>query len=119
MQEFQPTPEQREDVDILVGGGMGEEDISRAIGIARETLRKHFADELANGRSRKRAAAIKALFQNVKTGNVAAVDRYLKLSDPIPTPAATTAEKNVGKKAAAIEAAQSAAEGTPWGQLVN
>jgi len=53
---FQPTPEQRQLVMLAAAIGMTHEQIGRQVnfpdGIHPETLRKHFADELAQGPER-------------------------------------------------------------------
>jgi hypothetical protein len=47
---FQPTPEQRRQVELLVAHGNAEWIIARIVGCDRKTLRRHFRDELRDGR---------------------------------------------------------------------
>ena len=77
-----PTHRERERVTVLVGAGWGERDIAMALGVARETLRRHFPDELAHGRVRCRALVVEALFDAARIpGRVSAQRAWLQLSE--------------------------------------
>src|SRR5258708_6981963 len=78
--ELEITAEQRERVEILVGGGMGIEEIAAALAMAKNTLKKHFAKELACGRSKKRSEILEAMFNSAKGGNVSAQKAYVALN---------------------------------------
>jgi DNA invertase Pin-like site-specific DNA recombinase len=43
---FVPTEQQRHTVEVLVAHGVAERVIAKVLGIDRNTLRKHFRDEL-------------------------------------------------------------------------
>lgn len=117
---YRATAEKRERVEILVATGMAEEEIARVIGIAPNTLRKHFREELLNGRAKRRGAVIEAMFRAATGGNVSAQKAYVQLTDLAP-PAARTAEKAAkpGKKEIAERLAETAAEDTGWNGLVH
>jgi predicted RNA-binding Zn ribbon-like protein len=70
--EFRPTPRIRQKVEQLIGCGMSQDAVARAIGISTPTLVKHFAEELANGVATKRSEIIGMLFKSAKSGNVTA-----------------------------------------------
>lgn len=67
-----PTKETREQVQILATIGTPQETIARVIGVHRETLSKHYADELELSRSKADAKVALSLYQNAIGGNVAA-----------------------------------------------
>lgn len=127
--EFEATAEQREKVEILIGGGMVIEEIAAAMELSEKTLRKHFRRELLVGRSRKRAEVLAAMFKAGVGGNVSAQKAYITLNalaaadDDVQNPSAekaaqpTAAVKSayVGKKEVAQEAAMTAGAGTEWG----
>jgi hypothetical protein len=122
---FQPTTAQRKQVEECVSVGMSHEEVAMAIGCHRETLEKHFADELLHGRARKRAEVTKLLFAAARKGNVTA-QKALKeatgssaaaaeweaaegIANPQPT------GRKLGKKEEQARAAQTAGHGTEWG----
>ena len=97
---YLPTHRERERVTVLVGAGWGERDIAMALGIARETLRRHFHDELAHGRVRCRALVVEALFNAARIpGRTAAQKAWLEMSEARPK----TAEDEAPLRLAAPE----------------
>lgn len=119
---FKPTAAQRRQVEELVSCGMGHTDIARALGIARETLRKYFADELAEGLARRRAEVIALLYKSARKGNVSAQKAldlataragaqasFAEDAEPAPRPV------KLGKKEQAQLDAATAGEGSEWG----
>lgn len=122
--EFKPTDAQRNKVSIAAGGGMSHEEIAIGIGISRNSLRKHFAHELAGGAYGRRLEVFEAMHRAAKKGNVAAQKAYIALTPqaeaPPLAPPAETAEpaKPQGKKAQAQAAAATAQAGTEWGDLL-
>ena len=60
--EYRPTTEDAKKVIALAGAGWPERDIAAALGIARMTMRKHFADELRSARIVTRAEVIASLY---------------------------------------------------------
>lgn len=69
---FRPSVEQRRIVEEMKFCGESENTIARAIGIDPDTLRKHFADELADGHAQRRKEVIGLLFASARAGNVSA-----------------------------------------------
>lgn len=93
--EFEPTPEQRDQVEISVYCGMTHAAIAASLRISTPTLRKHFEDELLYGHSRKEAEAFQLLFESARKGNVSAQKHVQRLGSmvapagapqPSPTP---------------------------------
>lgn len=73
--EFRATLKQRETVEQMKFCGESENTIARSIGIDVGTLRKHFADELANGHANRRREVIGYLFEAAAGKNVAAIKK--------------------------------------------
>lgn len=69
---FRPTIEQRQTVEQMKFCGESDATIARALCIDPDTLRKHFADELADGHAQKRKEVISMLFSSARGGNVSA-----------------------------------------------
>lgn len=104
--------------------GESEASIARALGIDDDTLRKHFADELASGFSRRRREVIGLLYEQARKGNVAAIKkleemtRTAEAAAEFEKPAADRApakEPKLGKKEQAQKEAETAGAGTSWG----
>lgn len=74
---FKPTAKQRRQCEGWAAFGMPVEDIARVFGIAPETLREYFAEELATGWAKKKAEAIDRLYEHAKT-NASAAARVLE-----------------------------------------
>lgn len=124
--EIVVTAEQRERVEVLTGGGMGVEAIAEAMTLSLKTLKKHFANELRVGRSKRRAEVIEAMFKSAVANNVSAQKAYIALNTiaeadaawvdspadearaPAPKP------EKLGKKELAAAAATTAGAGTEW-----
>jgi hypothetical protein len=122
--EFKPTPAQRRKVAIAAGGGMSHEEIAIGLGIARNTLEKHFAAELSTGAYCKRLEVMEAMHRAAIKGNVAAQKAYVTLTPraaapPVPTPEAGAKAEPLGKKAQAQADATTAQAGTEWETLLN
>lgn len=129
--KFRPTDEQRDQVEILVSGGMTHEDIATAIGISKPTLEKHFRDELAHGGPKKRAEVLGMLYAAARKGNVtaqkklheitgvqAAAAEWEAATGPSAAPKSAPSGK-LGKKEQARIAAATAGEGSEWGDDLN
>lgn len=123
--EFKATAEQRERVEILIGGGMAIEEIAAALNLSKNTLKKHFGIELRMGRSKKRAEVLEAMYNSAKGGNVSAQKSYITLNaladadDAVRNPhddksAATPRVPALGKKDMADRVAETAGLGTEW-----
>ncbi len=105
----EPTPESREQVEILVASGMRAWQIAAAIGITEPTLNRHYADELQHGRARRTAAMVIAQYRAGQEGNVSAQKAWLSTNHAIeraPPVAEEVRPGQLGKKAALAQAAQ-------------
>lgn len=119
---FRPNAAQRRKVETLAADGLGEREIALVLGIARGTLRRHFARQLELGRLRVRAETLEALRAAAKAGSAAAIRILLQRLDLAEAadrvaaePARSDARQRLGKKEAAQRAAETAGEGTDWG----
>ena len=113
---FKPTPIQRRKVTNAAAGGMSHEEIAVALGIARNTLEKHFGTELSSGALNRRMEVLDAMARTALKGNVSAQKSFLAMT---PTLAAPPAEEPKGKKAQAQADAVTAANGTDWNDLLD
>jgi hypothetical protein len=66
----------------MIACGESHETIARAIGCSDETLRKHFAEQLATGAATKRREVIAMLFASAKAGNVSAQRKLADMTRP-------------------------------------
>ncbi len=71
---FEPTDDERKQVEIISGYGLPLEQIAVLIrdGIDADTLRKYFATELKSGKAKANAQVGKTLFQKVMAGDTTA-----------------------------------------------
>ncbi len=123
---FVPTAKMRNDVAVWKAGGMSDENIARALGIDADTLKKHFAEELATHWAKKMARVISARFTSAVKGNVSAQTKFIEAARAVGaeqrlSEGATSSDRRqrvvpIGKKEAAEEAARSAGVGTEWGE---
>lgn len=74
----EPTPEQRQLVQLHATIGTKSENIARIIGIDPKTLRKHYRDELDLGMDKANATIGGALFNKAKSGDTAAQIFWMK-----------------------------------------
>jgi hypothetical protein len=74
---FQPTPGQRQTVQVMVGNGEPQPNIARTIGITEKTLGKHFKTELADGHAQVRAAIGGSVVRAALAGNMHAAKYWL------------------------------------------
>lgn len=138
--EHAPTAALRRKVSIAAGGGMTHEDIATALGISRETLRKHYRQELSIEAQKRRMEVLEAVFTTAKKkGTSAAARTYLgstpefeapplpegeqppaqpPAAAPVATPAPAARPTKLGKKEQAVVDAAGAAEGTEWADLL-
>lgn len=109
---YSPTIESRQRVQEMKFCGESDNVIARALGIAPETLRKHFGEELADGHAQRRSEIIGLLFTSARNGNVSAIKRLDEIGRAAGASEAIdrrgrTPEPKLGKK----EQRQLAAEG--------
>ncbi len=121
---FKPTAAQRRQVAVAAGGGMSHEEIAIGMGLARNTLEKHFAAELSAGAYAKRLEVLTAMHAAAKKGNMTAARAYLANEPRIAAPPAETKPAEpvrvepLGKKAQAQADAVTAGRGTDWDRLL-
>jgi len=114
---FKPTAAQRRKVSVAAGAGMSHEEIALGLGIARNTLEKHFERELSVGAYSRRLEVLDAMHRTAVKGNVAAQKAYVALTPAMAAPPAEQ-EKPKGKKEQAEADATTAARGTDWDDLL-
>lgn len=116
-----PSPNTRKQVEAMASYGVPEADIARVIGIDAKTLRKHYAEELDTGHIKANALVAQNLFTIARGKGREAVTAaifWLKVRAGWREQSTGTSGRQ-GKKAAADAAAQSAAVGTDWADLVD
>lgn len=70
---YQPTPAERQMVQVMVAGGFTQLEIGHCLGVAgidEKTLRKHFSTELKIGTSKINALCVNGIVKNMVAGNV-------------------------------------------------
>lgn len=72
------SKQDREEIEKLAGLCMSHDDIAQLKKCARDTLEKHCAEELSNGKAKAKALVTSALFGNIKKGKEASIFFYLK-----------------------------------------
>src|SRR5690242_13060593 len=76
---IKPSPETREIVSRMVGGGFKQEDIAAALDLSLKTLRKHYRKEIDTGVTEANNRVAQALFTNAtEKNNVTAQIFWLK-----------------------------------------
>lgn len=117
---FKPTATQRRQVAVAAGAGMPHEEIAMGLGIARNTLDKHFGEELSGGACKRRLEVLGAMFAAAKKGNVTAQRAYMAMTPRLlaPPPEAPAKPAKVGKKEQQQADAVAAGQGNEWGELL-
>lgn len=125
---FEPTDDMRLTVEHGASCGVPVREIAAGIGCDEKTLRKHFDQELLNGRSRRRLHMLNLLFKSAEDGNVSAqkhLEQLIAMSGEIggarPTqqPFAPKEEKPGTKEMRAAHAQEAPPEGSKWAGLLN
>jgi AraC-like DNA-binding protein len=116
--EFNATKARREIVEILRAAGFTEPAIATAIGCSEKTLRDRFRADLDNGSVRINARIAAAVFQAAERGNVAAARLWRSEFVGIESPRKPR-RRPLGKKEIADLEAQTAGNGTSWGDLLD
>ena len=118
---FEATPAQRQMVEAMAGCGIPETDIATVVGIAPKTLRKHFRPELDTGHIKANAKVAGNLYR-IATGSgreaVTAAIFWLKTRAGWCDPTSLR-QYPMGRKEAQQLAAQTAAIGTDWEDLLD
>lgn len=107
-----PTKRLRHKVSLMAAAGEGEVQIAHVIGISRETLRKHYGNEIANGRADIRGQILEQLWSAARQGNVTAMKH---LDARTSGEAQGSVAGAVGKKVEQAKVAAQAGAGTEWG----
>lgn len=123
--EFEPTYRQRDEVRLWKVDGWSDDRIAQALGISRNTLLKHFGDELERGVDQVRTRVLKNLLRESDAGSVPASVHLLKLPgmlapiQQLPPPELDEAAAPApGKKEQANREARTAHEGNTWGSIL-
>ncbi len=127
--EYEPSQRDRDDVRLMKADDWSDDRIARRLGISRNTLLKHFAQELEDGADHVRQIALRNLMRASNNGNVGASNSLLRLSGLVPPPPlpgqsqphgeAPPQMPDLGKKQLAKLDAQTAERGTSWSDLMN
>lgn len=116
---FEPTEDQREKVRVCKAGGMSNEAIASALGVAVHTLTKYFFADLEVGAAKVTAEILMARYHSAKAGNAAAQNKLLDLAGALPPKPSRTAKPPAkGKKEVQREEAQAGHAGTAWGDIL-
>lgn len=117
-----PTEPMRRQAEAMAAYGVPHEDIARVLGISPVTLRTHYRDALDTGAAKANARVAENLFR-IATGSgreaVTAAIFWLKVRAGWSEFAPPRRDEAPGKKEAAKRAAEGAAEGTGWADLVH
>lgn len=76
--KFEPTAEQRYTVEVMSTGGISQEVIASVLQIDGKTLRRHFRNELNNGKAKMLTKVVDSLLRQALAGNVGAACFILK-----------------------------------------
>ena len=119
----EPTPTTRRQVEMMAAFGNSQPQIAAIIGVSEPTLVLHYSAELESGHVKANNAVAANLFKQATKDDpksVQAAQFWLKCragwSEHAPLPMRTPA---MGKKAAAEVAAETAAVGTGWSDLLH
>lgn len=117
-------PQVAEKIGVMRATGAKVEDVAAALGLSEPTLRKYYFRELSGGAQIARRVLVEAMWKKALAGNVSAAkfirDEFPKgdaeafVNQSRPAQAAPLATPT-GKKEAAQLAAQTAGQGTDWG----
>jgi hypothetical protein len=64
----EPTAKDRTLVQVMIAGGIEQNNIARSLGISRPTLRKYYAKEIASAAHEANAKVVAALYSNATAG---------------------------------------------------
>jgi len=123
--EFEPTQRQRDDVKLWAADDWTEDRMASQLGISRNTLRKHFAEEIQYGADRIRTMVLRDLQRGSAAGKTGSSTKLLELTEKVrppgpPKPDAIEDEPvPLGKKAQAKVDALTANNTPGWSGLVN
>ncbi len=90
-----PSVEFRDNVSLLIAFGLKQEQVSKVLGIAKNTLRKYYKHEIENGSDVLNARVAKQLFEKAMAGDTVSILFWLKCR-------AGWSEKNVQEHVGAV-----------------
>lgn len=112
-------------VERMLACGDAQNSVARALGIDDDTLRKHFAEEIATGAAKRRLQVVNAVFDGVREGNASLIRKAEEMTraaaaqagirDPLDQPTASGVDRR-GKKEIRRDEAATAGEGSEWGE---
>lgn len=122
---FNPTRAMRLSVERMLACGDSQNVVARALGIDDDTLRKHFAEEIATGAAKRRREVVDAVFDGVKANNASLIRKAEEMTrvasaqdsirDAADRPAPVGIDRR-GKKEIRRDEAVTAGEGSEWGE---
>ncbi len=77
--EHEPNYETRRTVELLVAAGTPMPQIAHTLGISEPTLRKHYPEQIGQGRAKVFASMLASLHAAARKGNVAAIGRMIDI----------------------------------------
>lgn len=107
---YRPTIEGRKTVEEMKFCGESDATIARALNIDPDTLRKHFANELADGHAQRRKEVIGLMFTAARGGNVAAIKKLEEMGRVAQASEAVKGREKASPKLGKKEERQIAAE---------
>lgn len=124
---FEPTQRQREDVKLWASDDWTEDRMAAQLGISRNTLRKHFAEEIQYGADKVRTMVLRDLQRSSAAGRTGASAKLLELTEKVRPPGPPKPDPDgedpqeppLGKKAQAKIDAKTANNTPGWSGLVN
>lgn len=117
---YVPTDPNRRMVEAMVACGVPEYEIANVLQIDEKTLRKHFFAEISTGQTKANFKVAQALYNRAiaEKGSAGVTAAMFWLRTRAGWREAT-ADEPLGKKQLAQNAAERAADGTEWGDLLN
>lgn len=107
---YQPSPAARKTVREMKFAGSNESMIARALKIDVDTMRKHFAEELAEGHAIHMKEVVGLLFKAARKGNVAAIKKLEEMGRAAGAAEAVNRRSSTPPKLGKKEEQQAAAE---------
>ncbi len=96
---LKPSPDMRHRVLLAARAGASHDAIAAALGVARGTLEKHFAPELARAAAAAQSGMLEALYEAARRGHVGASVAYLGRRRNRQRPAKASPGRYVGEPA--------------------
>ena len=120
---FKPTRAMRLSVERMLACGDSQNTVARALGIDDDTLRKHFAEEIATGAAKRRRQVVDAVFAGVDEGNASLIRKAEEMTRAGAAQSSVRDERpevnrtdKRGKKEIQRDEAATAGEGSEWGE---